>query len=219
MTTPISLTALAPEDIDDAAALTAAAFAGRKNVWGAICGSATRLEEQRRFLSWLFARNLWLRQDSGCNRAVVLDGELVCSFMFVPPGTPDVSLCDMLRAGLLKLPLLFGLGRFKRLLSAKRQEEGELEGLGAFRLERMVVSPAVQGRGVGTRALRAALSEADAASAPVVLSTNEERNVTFYSRLGFEVVRSTTREIEGEAYPVWVMARSPFPTATSAVGG
>ena len=123
--------------------------------------------------------------------------------------TPDVSFCDMMRAGLLKLPLLFGVVRLQRLLKAKRVEEAELQGLDAFRLERMVVSPAVQGRGIGTRALRFALSEADAAGKPVVLSTNEQRNVAFYSRLGFEVVGSTTREIDGDCYSVWTMARPP----------
>ena len=205
----ISLTVLPTERIDDAAALTAAAFAGRPNVWRAVCGATTPADMQRHFLSWLFARNLWLRRESGCNRVVMLDGELVCSFMFVPPETTDVRFCDMLRAGLLKLPLLFGPGRLKRLLKAKSLEEGELKESGAFRLERMVVSPTMQGRGIGSRALQIALKEADAAGRPVVLTTNEERNVAFYSRLGFKVARSTAREIDGESYRVWTMARSP----------
>ena len=115
----ISLTVLPTERIDDAAALTAAAFAGRPNVWRAVCGATTPVDVQQHFLSWLFARNLWLRQESGCNRVVMVDGELVCSFMFVPPEFPDVSFCDMVRAGLLKLPLLFGLRRLSRLLKAK----------------------------------------------------------------------------------------------------
>ena len=82
---PISLTTLPLERIEDAAELSAAAFAGRPNVWRAICGVATPVHLQQRFLAWLFARNLWLRRESGCNRAVVLDGEVVCSFMFVGP--------------------------------------------------------------------------------------------------------------------------------------
>ncbi len=205
----IELTVLPPERIDEAAALTAAAFAGRPNTWRAVCGAATPADAQLHFLTWLFARNLWIRRDSGCIRAVMVGGELVCTFMFVPPELIDVSLFDMLRAGLLKLPLLFGLGRLKRLLRVKSLEEGELEGVKAFRLERMVVTPSMQGRGIGSRALKAALGEADAAGLPVVLTTNEERNVTFYSRLGFEVTRSATREIDGESYRVWTMARQP----------
>ena len=208
----ISLTELPSERIDDAAALTAAAFTGRPNVWRAVCGKTTPVDMQQHFLSWLFARNLWLRRESGCNRVVMVDGELVCSFMFVPPEVPDISFCDMVRAGLLKLPLLFGLRRLSRLLKAKSLEEEELSTLGAFRLERMVVSPLMQGRGIGSRALQIALAEADAAGKPVVLSTNEERNVAFYSRLGFEVARSTTRDIDGESYPVWIMSRLPNPS-------
>lgn len=211
---PISLTVLPPERIDDAAALTAAAFAGRPNVWRAVCGATTPADMQRHFLGWLFARNLWLRRESGCNRVVMVDGKLVCSFMFVPPEVPDVSFCDMVRAGLLKLPLLFGLGPLKRLLKAKSLEEGELKELGGFRLERMVVLPSMQGRGIGSRALQIAFAEADAAGRPVVLSTNEERNVAFYSRFGFEVTSSTTRAIDGESYRVWTMARLPARAAS-----
>ena len=37
------------------------------------------------------AGNLWLRKDSGCSRVILQDGKILCCFMFVPPGTPDVS--------------------------------------------------------------------------------------------------------------------------------
>ncbi|QDZ17899.1 hypothetical protein A3770_01p04170 [Chloropicon primus] len=149
----------------------------------------------------------------------MVGGELVCSFMLVPPSMQDISLWAMLVAGILKLPFLFGLARLKRLLRAKSLEEGALNEWGsAFRVERMVVSPAMQGRGIGTRALQLAVEEADAAGQAVALSTNEERNVTFYSRLGFEVAQSMAREIDGESYHVWHMIRKPS-SGTSVGGG
>lgn len=42
-------------------------------------------------LCQLVQGNLWLRKDSGCSRAIVLDDKLVCCFMFLPPDTPDIS--------------------------------------------------------------------------------------------------------------------------------
>jgi N-acetylglutamate synthase-like GNAT family acetyltransferase len=53
-------------------------------------------------------------------------------------------------------------------------------------LERMVVDPGVHGRGLGSACLTAAL--ASQATAPVVLSTQLQRDVEFYSRIGFHVV-------------------------------
>eukprot|EP00435_Cladocopium_sp_Y103_P007196 s1042_g2.t1 len=110
--------------------------------------------------------------------------------MFVPPDTPDVSFWQMLQAGILKLPLIFGPSALRRLLQAKAVEEGEINVDGAYKLERMVVEPSAQGKGIGTRALQLALTESDASGHPVLLTTNEERNVTFYQRLGFEAAGS-----------------------------
>eukprot|EP00435_Cladocopium_sp_Y103_P011346 s1042_g2.t4 len=131
--------------------------------------------------------------------------------MFVPPDTPDVSFWQMLQAGILKLPLIFGPSALRRLLQAKAVEEGEINVDGAYKLERMVVEPSAQGKGIGTRALQLALTESDASGHPVLLTTNEERNVTFYQRLGFEVIREANRELGGDSYSVWVMVRHPKP--------
>jgi N-acetylglutamate synthase-like GNAT family acetyltransferase len=49
-----------------------------------------------------------------------------------------------------------------------------------------VVDPGVHGRGLGSASLTAAL--ASQATAPVVLSTQLQRDVEFYSRIGFHVV-------------------------------
>jgi GNAT superfamily N-acetyltransferase len=52
----------------------------------------------------------------------------------------------------------------------------------------MVVLPSCQGKGVGSRALRAILKEHCAtARLPIHLETQEEPNVRFYQRLGWEV--------------------------------
>ena len=67
-----------------------------------------------------------------------------------------------------------------------------------------------------------AQQEADAAGWPTLLSTNEERNVQFYARLGFRVIEGVEGvkpgrlvEMEGEQYQVWVMLRRPQPQRPS----
>jgi len=58
-----------------------------------------------------------------------------------------------------------------------------------LQLERMVVAPERQGQGIGSEALKIGLREtADARHLRVVLGTQEERNVVFYKRAGFQMM-------------------------------
>ena len=81
--------------------------------------------------------------------------------MFVPPDIADVGLWGMLRVGILQASFLFGIDVVKRLLVAKADYEREVmdaqQVSKVFRLERMVVHPTMQGKGVGSHALRQAL--------------------------------------------------------------
>lgn len=209
------LTTLPVERLAEAAAVTAAAFEASP-VYVALAGRDALPNDRRRLLRFIFERNLWLRMPSGCNRVVIHDGRVVCSFMLVTPAVPKVRTVDMVRAGLLKLPFLFGLGVLRRLFTLISRGEAietaikaELGHPPMCLLERMVVAPEMQGQRIGSRALAQALGETDAAGCHVLLATNEERNVTFYSRLGFRVVRRVDEEVEGFQYTAWYMVRPP----------
>ena len=80
-------------------------------------------------------------------------------------------------------------------------------------LERMAVRRELRGRGIGGTALKSALAEvADASGLPVVLSTQERRNVRFYERHGFVVQREWEFPV-GATPPLhnWIMVREPRP--------
>ena len=100
----------------------------------------------------------------------------------------------------------------RRLLATKDWFEAwEAEVLGdrrCARLERMTVLPARQGQGVGSRALREVMTEADAEGLAIVLYTQEARNLTFYGRLGFEVVAEKECPV-GAGYRNRMMVREP----------
>ena len=175
---------------------------------------------RKQFLTWLFERNFRLRLGTSVNRAVFEnsssdDGKkkkLLAFFMFVSPDVPNVGLLDMLREGFLLVPIKFGFGVMKRLLSIKdeyeRIEHAVMDKHGItslYKLERMVVHPSYQGKGVGSKALQQALDEADTKGLPVLLGTQEERNLRFYNKLGFEVV--DTANLCGCTH--WSMLRQP----------
>ena len=143
-------------------------------------------------LASLFEKNLALQKDAcWCSRRPE-DGSLQCAFLLTPSDAPPVSFFRMVRGGLLQLLLQWGLGPVGRLLRAKAwHERSYAEALGTrphLVLERMAVSKNQRGGGIGTATLAGALAvDADAKGLPVVLTTQEARNVRFYRRLGFEV--------------------------------
>ncbi len=78
-------------------------------------------------------------------------------------------------------------------------------------LERMVVRPGLQGRGLGGRYLGEALAEAASRGWAVSLGTQLAENVAFYRRLGFAVA-SHQREYfsaGGKRAENWFMVRAP----------
>jgi ribosomal protein S18 acetylase RimI-like enzyme len=67
------------------------------------------------------------------------------------------------------------------------------------------VTPEAQGRGVGSRLIKAKLDVLDQADTPAFLETATERNVAFYRRHGFDVL--SEYRAEGNAPRIWAMWR------------
>lgn len=70
------------------------------------------------------------------------------------------------------------------------------------------VEPRAQQRGVGGALLEAVCARCDEAAVPCVLETESERNVGFYERRGFRVVRAET--IEPAGVRVFILVREPL---------
>ena len=210
MTKELRYELLTEKRLSEAASVAAAAFE-QSPAYVFICGAGKTSSARKAFLTWFFEGNFYIRLNTDCCRCVYEGDELVAFFMFVKPTVPHPTLWDMLCAGLISGLFSYGLAFVQRLFATKgwfeaREKEifGDRE---TIRLERVVVLPSCQGRGVGSRMLRAALEEADRLGLPVVLHTQEERNVTFYKRLGFEVADLSVCEHGG--YKTWAMLREP----------
>jgi ribosomal protein S18 acetylase RimI-like enzyme len=77
-----------------------------------------------------------------------------------------------------------------------------------------------QGTGIGGALMRPVLEHCDAEGLPCYLESSKERNVPFYRRHGFEVVKEVQLPADGP--PIWTMWREPQPpgssSATSSAG-
>jgi GNAT superfamily N-acetyltransferase len=74
--------------------------------------------------------------------------------------------------------------------------------------------PEAQGQGIGSALMRPVLEHCDAEGWPAYLESSKERNIPFYSRHGFAVVREVP--LPGGGPSIWTMWREPRPGATTA---
>jgi ribosomal protein S18 acetylase RimI-like enzyme len=141
---------------------------------------------------------------------VFVTSEVVGVACWLPPEKSDISLSRQVRAGMLALPLRFGLGGFRRLL-AYDAIAAELHHAHApmphWYLSAIGVEPDHQGKGIGGALMRPILERADAAGLPCYLETHRDSNVRMYEKHGFEVCRKVG--VPGHPVPVWAMLRGP----------
>ncbi|GLA13326.1 hypothetical protein AnigIFM62618_010314 [Aspergillus niger] len=72
-------------------------------------------------------------------------------------------------------------------------------------LEVVAVHPSLQGRSLGKKAMTWVLEYIN--NAPVLLECTSESNISFYQKLGFEVVEEVELMESGEAVKLWFMLR------------
>lgn len=146
--------------------------------------------------------NVWVaRAESG----------IVGTAIWYAPGDYPMSMWRNLRMAPAMLSLLSVVG--PRTVQALGQMDQNLRSHFPDRpcwyLAAFGVDPALQGKGVGSRMMHAALREIDAQRKPAYLETGEERNVRFYDRLGFQV-RDPDIHIAPPPGPThWTMWREP----------
>ena len=127
---------------------------------------------------------------------------------WLPPGRPAVRVSATLRA-LVTTPLRLGrtTGTFLAYGRAVEAMRTEVAAGPHWYLAGIGVDPSEQRRGVGSALLRPGLEGAARSRLPAVLLTNNEANIAFYARHGFEVER------EGETPPggprAWAMVKRP----------
>jgi ribosomal protein S18 acetylase RimI-like enzyme len=161
-------------------------------------------EKRRRLLPWLFrvgfdvtAADVWTT--SGVVRGAA---------RWLPPGRPPMRVGPTLKA-LVTTPFRLGsaiapflaYGRAVEALRAETMPDPHwyLAGIG--------VDPSAQRRGVGAALLEPGLRAASRAALPAVLLTNNEANLPFYERHGFEIARNDETPKGGPQ--AWAMVRSP----------
>lgn len=171
-------------------------------------------EYRQHALEWLFRRNLPLvhkRCPTALRGVLNEQGEVVAAFLWTPSPHHDISTWDMVVAGLWQIPYRFGLATLMRLTAVVDAFKADNYLYGREEdfviLERMSVRSDYRGKGLGTMSIKAAIGETDRI---MRLTTQEERNVRLYKRLGFKVVGEVDHFRDSPyKYHAWFMVREP----------
>lgn len=133
--------------------------------------------------------------------------------IWIPPGKYPISLWRTIQLAL-TLPFKLGwgaMGRGMQLFNKIEECHQECMPEPHWYLAVLGVNPVYQNQGVGGRLLEPILKQADRENLPCYLETDGEKNVSFYQKRGFEVVK--TFELSGSNLRLWAMRREPDRTS------
>lgn len=203
MTDTLSVIRLDPTQRSQAAATLTRAFADDPIYAYLFPDQAERLRATRRLWEAVLAAGLRYGE---VYTTPILQG-VAC---WMAPGQTEMTPTRMARTGfgLVRVVLSFsGAGR-QRFLDIFRY----LDGLRRQDMQRpfwylwaIGVDPAWQGQGIGSQLMQPVLAQADAQGLPCYLETETERNVVFYERCGFRVLRQG--QPPGHPVRLWTMVR------------
>lgn len=209
-----------PDDIDGTARLLARAFADNACYAFMHPRLATRAADLeaffRRNLAWHLAQELtWV--------ACSASGNVIGTATLEPRGGVPASLRSAVAHWLIPTARERGPAAVARLLWADAEfarNNRRVAGQATYwHVHAVAVDPDAQSQGIGMAMMRHALGALDTLllrqPAPVVLSTQRERNLGFYGRLGFELAfeRTMGAFIAGSGFTSWFMRRRS-PSAT-----
>lgn len=141
-------------------------------------------------LKYLFKSNFFLQfQNSPEAMHFIYDEnekDMLCFYMFVPNNSLHFSLWQTI-SGALEVPFYLGFEIFYRIIKAALWFDNETKELMKERkylcLQRMAVNNSFRDQGLGTKFLSQSLQIADDLGLPVMLGTQDKRNLNFYYRL------------------------------------
>jgi ribosomal protein S18 acetylase RimI-like enzyme len=157
-----------------------------------------------RLLPWLFRAGFDVTTADVWTTA----GPVLGAARWLPPGRPPLRVGPTLRA-LVSTPLRLGSATGRFFAYGRAVENMRLRTAPGphWYLAGIGVEPAMQRRGIGSALLRPGIDGSGRDRVPSVLLTNNERNIPFYERFGFEIVSQDETPPGGPH--AWAMVRTP----------
>ena len=158
-------------------------------------------------LCWLFEKRVQVFLYSNLPvliaQSTVNDNTQIVGACAIVPKKQKPSMWALLRNGILLWPFKWGFASLRRALTW----EGKIGSVGEAEIVMVSVKPEFHGRGIGSQIVRKMLADVQEQIGDISLHTQSERNVVFYSRLGFETVskQEMGNSARGRGYFNWTM--------------
>lgn len=168
------------------------------------------VEEQSRLNSLRWLSQLILNYCSSHNQIYTTGDRLKGCAVWLPPGAFPMQMLHLLRLGFYQFPLKVRwqrIGEFFTIFNQMEHFHQQDVPQPHWYLVMLGVAPEYQGQGVGGMLLQPVLQQADRDRVLCYLETSTERGVNFYSKHGFEVLRS--EQLSPTAPYFWTMKRNP----------
>jgi GNAT superfamily N-acetyltransferase len=144
-----------------------------------------------RLMEWVHRR--WFRVVEPLGGAFMTDDAGGVAVWWPPHAQDKITLWRILRAGLVWTPLRVGFRHARRMRQAfvDHEEHARAFRLPHWYLDILAVDPDRQGCGVGAALIRHVTRQADRDGLPCYVATHNPRNIPYYERFGFRVLRET----------------------------
>lgn len=162
---------------------------------------------RQRYLEWYFSCVLDYALRYG---EVHLNPDVTAFAAWIPPERTSASMWGYIRSGFLLAPIRFGIKKYMRVVDCEDYTgkiHKELMPGPHYYVWGLGVDPLYQGRGIGTALLQPGLATARAKSLPVYLETHDPKNIRFYEKLGFEMIREDS--VPQHNLPFWCFRLQP----------
>ena len=130
--------------------------------------------------------------------------------VWVSPEYNSFTFESMFRTGFLRAILSMGFGslwRFVRSSIFVEKLQKQAISVPHWTLVFIGVEPTHRGKGIGGNLIQPILARADSDGIPCYVESVDERNLTFYQRHGFEIVKDG--QVPNSGLQVWILVRKP----------
>lgn len=111
-----------------------------------------------------------------------------------PPGSSNIPFKNIIRSGIFGLLFNLGLQSFIKLLRVKMKKNKVrkqiLKNKKYFFLDIIGVNPLCQAKGIASAIIKSKITESDHLQVPIYLETSNSKNVTYYEKFGFSVLKA-----------------------------
>ena len=169
-----------------------------------------RNNQQKEGLFWLFKTSLILNNHKQTLTSVIKEkdtGKIIGTFTLIPPQGVKNKISIYSKIGIPGFVLKFGITSLTRMLSLDRCNKLSLTKSikisEYYYLSMVVIREGYRGTGIGSYAIKYAIRElvsSNPTSNLIGLTTQLSENVTFYSRLGFDILDEGYINFKGDRY-------------------